>query len=97
MDQFVYKLKKAFMKLSLKKYEKWKENTTPKISDENDDDELHVTGLKDDSLQHLVGYEHYLNSRQILDPFPPPAPGSIFLLFLQYLSLTETTCYEEIV
>ena len=29
-------------------------------------------------------------SRPILDPLLPPAPGSIFLLFLQYLSLTET-------
>ena len=65
-------------------------NPTPKISDENDDDEPHVTGLKDESLQHLVGYDHYLDSRQILDPPPPPAPGSIFLQFLQYLSLTET-------
>ena len=50
----------------------------------------HIYRLKDESLQNLVGYDHYFDSRPILDPLPPPAPGSIFLLFLQYLSLTET-------
>ena len=37
-----------------------KTNPTPKISNENDDDEPHVTGLKDEPLQHLVGYDHYI-------------------------------------
>ena len=55
--------------------------TNPKISDENDDDEPHVIGLKDELLQHLADYDHYLDSRTILDPQPPPAPSSIFLLF----------------
>ena len=43
-------------------------NPTPKISDENDDDETHVTVLKDELLLHLAGYDHYLDSRPILDP-----------------------------
>ena len=63
-----------------KKLKNERTNPTPTISDENDDDEPHVTGLKDEPLQHMVGYDHYFDSRQIMDPPPPPAPGSIFLL-----------------
>ena len=60
-----------------KNMKKGRKNSTPKISDENYDDEPYVIYLKDELLQHLVGYDHYL----ILDP----APGFIFLPFLQYL------------
>ena len=30
----------------------------PKISDENDDDEPYVIGLKDEPLMHLARYDH---------------------------------------
>ena len=53
-------------------------------------------GLKDVLHLHLVGIDQNTDSRPILNPLPPPAPGSIFLLFLQYLSFQNLTNYEEI-
>ena len=49
-----------FRKIIIKNVKNGSTYPISKISDENDDDEPHVTGLKDEPLQHLVGYDHYI-------------------------------------
>ena len=72
-------------------------NPTPKISDENDDDEPYVAGLKDGLLQHLADYDYYLDSRSILDPLLLLFQVPFFFYFFNIYFWQKLTHYEEIV